>query len=548
MIKTIDVFMLRGMFLGAAKNLALHEEEINAHNVFPVPDGDTGTNMCATAQTAATELQSIKDDDLTFANFATVLTSASLRGARGNSGVILSQIYKGFADVVASVKDVLTPQILSQALVEAARVAYGAVNQPKEGTILTVMRVIAESSGRASKGSNACFETMLEKLIEKGQQVLADTPNMLPVLKKAGVVDAGGMGLMRVFEAFLMVIEGKEIPKTAPKETLISEREDERIFAADVHDLDDIEFAYCTEFFVKNIHPRATEADIDKLRDKLSKLGNSVICIGDLNLVKVHVHTNQPGRALQYALELGELDRVKIENMLEQNRKIKEELEKNKKPIGMVAVCAGSGLEKIFKDLAVDIVVEGGQTMNPSVNEILSAINRVNADHVIVLPNNKNIILAAQKAQEIASRHAVVLNTENVAAGIAAVIAFDPTADLDANVDAMTEAYRSVETAQVTTAVRNTKMDGLSLSKGDIIGLTEKKILAKGNDLNAVTVELVKMMKFDEKDVLNVYAGEGVTEETVADLTGKLAQVCPDLEVITYEGNQPHSFYILAAE
>ena len=317
MIKTIDVFMLRGMFLGAAKNLALHEEEINAHNVFPVPDGDTGTNMCATAQTAATELQSIKDDDLTFANFATVLTSASLRGARGNSGVILSQIYKGFADVVASVKDVLTPQILSQALVEAARVAYGAVNQPKEGTILTVMRVIAESSGRASKGSNACFETMLEKLIEKGQQVLADTPNMLPVLKKAGVVDAGGMGLMRVFEAFLMVIEGKEIPKTAPKETLISEREDERIFAADVHDLDDIEFAYCTEFFVKNIHPRATEADIDKLRDKLSKLGNSVICIGDLNLVKVHVHTNQPGRALQYALELGELDRVKIENMLD---------------------------------------------------------------------------------------------------------------------------------------------------------------------------------------------------------------------------------------
>ena len=273
-----------------------------------------------------------------------------------------------------------------------------------------------------------------------------------------------------------------------------------------------------------------------------------MICIGDLNLVKVHVHTNQPGRALQYALELGELDRVKIENMLEQNRKIKEELEKNKKPIGMVAVCAGSGLEKIFKDLAVDIVVEGGQTMNPSVNEILSAINRVNADHVIVLPNNKNIILAAQKAQEIASRHAVVLNTENVAAGIAAVIAFDPMADLDANVDAMTEAYRSVETAQVTTAVRNTKMDGLSLSKGDIIGLTEKKILAKGNDLNAVTVELVKMMKFDEKDVLNVYTGEGVTEETVADLTGKLAQVCPDLEVITYEGNQPHSFYILAAE
>ena len=549
MVKTIDVFMLRDMFLGAAKNLALYEEEINAHNVFPVPDGDTGTNMCATAQTAATELQSVADGDLNFAKFATVLTSASLRGARGNSGVILSQIYKGLSDVITSVPDVLTPPVFSKALLEGARVAYGAVNQPKEGTILTVMRVIAESSVRASKGNNACFETMLEKLIEKGQLVLEDTPNMLPVLKKAGVVDAGGMGLMRVFEGFLMVIEGKEFPKVAPKEEAVSivEKED-KIFAADVHDLDDIEYAYCTEFFVKNIHPRATEADIDKLRDKLSKLGNSLICIGDLNLVKVHVHTNQPGRALQYALDLGELDRVKIENMLEQNRKIKEELEKTKKPIGMVAICAGSGIEKIFKDLTVDIIVEGGQTMNPSVNEILSAINRVNADHVIVLPNNKNIILAAQKAQELASRHSVVLNTKNVAEGIAAVIAFDPTADIDANVETMTEAYRSVVTAQVTTAVRNTKMDGLSLIKGDVIGLSEKKILVKGGDLNAVTLELVKKMKMDEKDVLNIYSGEGVDDDTVAALQQKLGEAFPDLEVIPYKGNQPHSFYILAAE
>ena len=548
MIKTIDVFMLREMFLGAAKNLALHEEEINAHNVFPVPDGDTGTNMCATAQTAAIELQSVPEEDLSFEKFSAVLTSASLRGARGNSGVILSQIYKGFSDVVCSVKDVLTPQIFSKALLESARIAYGAVNQPKEGTILTVMRVIAESSVRASKGSDACFENMLEKLIEKGRLVLEDTPNMLPVLKKAGVVDAGGMGLMNVFEAFLMVVEGKEIPKSLPKDAAAPEVTDDASFAADVHDLDDIEYAYCTEFFVKNIRPRATEADIDKLRDKLSKLGNSLICIGDLNLVKVHVHTNQPGRALQYALELGELDRVKIENMLEQNRRIKEELEKTKKPIGMVAVCAGSGIKKIFKDLTVDIIVEGGQTMNPSVNEILSAINRVNADHVIVLPNNTNIILAAQKAQELSSRHSVVLNTENVASGIAAVIAFDPTADLDSNIAAMTEAYGAVTTAQVTTAVRNTKIDGLSLSKGDIIGLSEKKILTKGDDLNSVTVDLIQKMGLNEKDVLNVYYGEGVEEEVVKNLQERLNEVSPDLEVIPYKGNQPHSFYILAAE
>ena len=547
MIKSIDVFMLREMFVGAAKNLALHEEEINAHNVFPVPDGDTGTNMYATAQTAATELLSVDDSQLTFAKFSSVLTSASLRGARGNSGVILSQIYKGFADVVSSVKDVLTPQLFSDALLESARVAYGAVEQPKEGTILTVMRVIAESSVRASKGGSACFETMLEKLNEKGALVLEDTPNMLPVLKKAGVVDAGGMGLMCVFEAFLMIIEGKEIPKT-PVKTETTEREDDRSFAADVHDLDDIEYAYCTEFFVKNIRARATEADVDKLRDKLSKLGNSLICIGDLNLVKVHVHTNQPGRALQYALELGELDRVKIENMLEQNRKIKEELERTKKQIGMVAVGAGSGIKKIFKELGVDMIVEGGQTMNPSVNEILSAINRVNADHVIVLPNNTNIILAAQKAQELSSRHSVVLSTENVAAGIAAVIAFDPTANIDENVAEMTKAFRAVTTAQVTTAVRNTKIDGLSLTKGDIIGLSEKKILAKGGDLNGVTLDLVKRMKLDEMDVLNVYSGEEVSEEQVKDLQDKLGELCPDLEVITYKGNQPHSFYILAAE
>ena len=545
MVKAIDVSTLRKMFIGAAQNLAVHEEEINAHNVFPVPDGDTGTNMCATAMTAARELQAIPDRDLTWSKFASVLTSASLRGARGNSGVILSQIFKGFSDVVASMESLMTTKLFSKALLESARVAYSAMEKPKEGTILTVIRVVAESSGSAASGRNACFETMLQTLIEKGNEILAETPNMLPVLKKAGVVDAGGMGLMRVIEGFSMVIEGKEIPKTAIK---VSAEENDAGFAADVHDLDEIEFAYCTEFFVKNIRPRATEADIDKLRDKLSRLGNSLICIGDLQLVKVHVHTNNPGRALQYALELGELDRVKIENMLEQNRKIKAEMERNKKPIGMVSVCAGEGIRKIFKDLTVDVIVEGGQTMNPSVNEILSAINRVNADSVIVLPNNKNIILAAEKARELTDRHCVVLNTENVAAGIAAAIAFDPQSDLDANVQAMNEAYSSVTCAQVTSAVRNTKMDGLSLSKGDIIGLSEKKILVKGSDLNAVTVDLVKKMKMDEKDVLNVYAGKGITEEQVNDLAEKLGESCPDLEVIPYHGDQPHSFYILAAE
>lgn len=545
MIKGISVEMLREMFLGACQNLAVHEEEINAHNVFPVPDGDTGTNMSATASSAARELQSITDGELTWSSFAASLSRGSLRGARGNSGVILSQIFKGFADIVANVDGELTMKIFSQALIQGAKVAYSAVNKPKEGTILTVIRVIAESSESASSGRNADYITMMRKLNEKGNAILQETPNMLPVLKKAGVVDAGGMGLMRVFEAFSMVLEGREIPKAVVK---VNAEENDSGFAADVHDLDSIEFAYCTEFFVKNIRPRATEADIDKLRDKLSRLGNSLICIGDLQLVKVHVHTNDPGKALQYALELGELDRVKVENMLEQNRKIKAEMEKNKKPIGMVSVCAGAGIRKMFKELLVDVIVEGGQTMNPSVNEILSAINRVNADTVFVLPNNKNIILAAQKAMELADRKCVVLPTENVAAGIAAAIAFDPHAAVEENEKAMRNAFVDLKCAQVTTAVRNTRMDGFNVKEGDVIGLSDKKILAKGRDVLEVVVELVRKMEMDQMDVLNLYAGEGVSDEDSEKTVERLNEEYPDLEVILYKGEQPHSFYILSAE
>ena len=390
MTKSINITILREMFLAAAENLAIHEEEINAQNVFPVPDGDTGTNMCATAQTAASELSVISDRDLTYDHFAKVLRSASLRGARGNSGVILSQIYKGIADVVAPLEGDITPAVFSDALAESARIAYRAVNQPKEGTILTVMRLIAEGALSAGKEQGVTFESLFEALLQEGRLALEDTPNLLPVLKTAGVVDAGGSGLIYVFEGFKMAIEGKKITKNAVGDQ--GAASEEKIFAADIHDLDNIEFAYCTEFFVKNIRSDATDADIETLREKLAKIGNSLICIGDLTLVKVHVHTNEPGKALTYALELGELDRVKIENMLEQNRKIKAELEMTKKSIGMVAVCAGKGLSKIYQELGVDIIVEGGQTMNPSVNELLSAINRVNADHVIVLPNNKNII------------------------------------------------------------------------------------------------------------------------------------------------------------
>ena len=545
MIKAIDVKMLREMFVGACRNLAAHEEEINAHNVFPVPDGDTGTNMFATASNAVKELASIEENDLNWSSFASALSVGSLRGARGNSGVILSQIFKGFADVVSGVEGLLTTKDFSDALLQGAKVAYSAVNKPKEGTILTVIRVIAETSEGASAGRNADYPSMLRKLNEKGNSILQETPNMLPILKKAGVVDAGGMGLMRVFEAFLMVIEGRDIPTVSAGENA---KEKEESFAADVHDLENIEFAYCTEFFVKNIRPRATESDIDKLRDKLSHIGNSLICIGDLRLVKVHVHTNDPGKALQFALEFGELDQVKIENMLEQNRKIKAELEKNKKPIGIVSVCAGGGIKSIFKELSADVIVEGGPTMNPSVNEILSAINRVNADSVIVLPNNKNIILAAQKAMEIVERNGIVLPTENVAAGIAASIAFDPQSTLEENAENMTAAFSALKCAQVTTAVRNARMDGISVKEGDIIGVSDKSILAKGQDPESVVFALAEEMGVSKMDVLTLYSGEGVTEEESTKLADSLKESYPDLEVILYKGGQPHSFYILAAE
>ena len=544
-MKELTVGKLRAMFLGASRNLAVHEEEINAHNVFPVPDGDTGTNMTATAFSAAKELESIKEDDLNWASFASALSAGSLRGARGNSGVILSQIFKGFSDVIADLKDDITALDFSKALIQGAKVAYNAVNQPKEGTILTVIRVIAESSEEAVKESDADFIPMMKMLNEKGNAILQETPNMLSVLKKAGVVDAGGMGLMRVFEAFSMVLEGREIPMEIVK---VSAAENDAEFVADVHDLDSIEFAYCTEFFVKNICPNVTAHDIDALRKKLAQIGNSVICIGDLSLIKVHVHTNDPGKALQYALELGELDRVKVENMLEQNRKIKEEMEKSKKPIGMVSVCAGTGIRNMFKELLVDIIVEGGQTMNPSVNEILSAINRVNADNVIVLPNNKNIILAAQKAKELAERKCVVLPTENVASGIAAAIAFDPQVSLEMNLENMSSAFADLKCAQVTTVVRDTEMDGFQLKVGDIIGLSDKKIYAKGTDATEVVVDLVKKMQMDKMDVLNLYAGEGVSDESAESVVARLNEECPDLEVILYRGDQPHSFYILSAE
>ncbi|MEG1805400.1 MAG: DAK2 domain-containing protein, partial [Clostridia bacterium] len=388
MQKIINVQTFRKMFVGGVKNLDLNKQYVDSLNVFPVPDGDTGTNMSLTLQSAVKELNVLPSNEID--KITDTISKGALRGARGNSGVITSQILKGFCTAVkkAKVFDNLT---LAKALGQATEVAYSAVAKPQEGTILTVVRMMAEYAAREYKSKIGVDEFLL-KIIEAGDDALAKTPEILPVLKKAGVVDAGGYGLLVFFRGMYTILIGGEIVGEV-QEVSAEKQESDMMEHADFTNLGDIEFAYCTEFFIVNLKKKTTQADIDRLREKLLKMGDSLVVVGDLEFVKVHVHTNAPGTALMYALELGELDKIKIENMLEQNRKLVERYQAEKKEQGMLAICAGAGLASIFKDLNVDRIIEGGQTMNPSVYDILGAINNAKAKNVFVLPNNSNIIL-----------------------------------------------------------------------------------------------------------------------------------------------------------
>ncbi|NCA67632.1 MAG: DAK2 domain-containing protein, partial [Clostridia bacterium] len=453
---------------------------------------------------------------------------------------ILSQIFKGFCDYVADKNEIQTKDFAA-ALIQAAKVAYSAVTKPKEGTILTVIRVIAEESGSFATNRNS-FDKFLVSLITVGEDILARTPDKLPVLKKAGVVDAGGMGLMCIIRGFLKVLNNEEIIVS------IQPVEQEIAFEGDIESLEDIEYAYCTEYFVINLNDRATTADIDKLRDKLSTVGDSLVVIGDLQMVKVHVHTNVPGKALQYGLEMGELGAVKIENMLEQNRLMRAKLDAERKPIGIVSVCAGSGFAAMFKELSVDYIIEGGQTMNPSVDDILQAIKKVNAQHIIILPNNKNIILAAEQAKELTEKNCIVLHTKNVAAGIAASIRFDPEAAIEENIANMREGFSSLIAGYVTTAVRSTTIDGLKLKEGDKIGLSDSKILTKGEAVDETLIDLIGKLKEEGKEMLTLYYGSDVTEEDCNAVVAKINEIYPDLEVAAYMGGQPHYYYVIALE
>ena len=542
MQKTINGAMLKSMIVTAAKLLEVNRVSVDALNVFPVPDGDTGTNMSLTIQSAVKEVLSCSTNKIS--DISEAISRGAFRGARGNSGVILSQVLRGMCQVFKNATEI-DVKIFAQALLSGAEIAYGAVSKPKEGTMLTVIRMMAEH-GQSVRRKCPDLETFFAEIISAGNNAVELTPTLLSVLRKAGVVDAGGKGLMCVFEGMQKALLGETvrgditIPDAKSSETAMEH--------ADIMSLGSIEFAYCTEFFIINIKKQTTLADIEKLKEFLMTIGDCVIVIGDLEFVKVHVHTNQPGVALTKALELGELDKLKIENMLEQNRALMKKYEEEKKEMGMMAVSAGDGLSSIFKDLMVDAVIEGGQSMNPSASDIADAVQRINAENVFVFPNNKNIILAAEQAKSLVENKTIhVIPTKNIPQGFSAALAFNPDISVDENKANMIHALDTVNVGQVTYAVRNTKLYGFELKVGDIMGLDNKKILATGNDIGLVTIELIEKLRSDE-EIITLYYGQDVKESDAEALRDIVAEKYPDCDVELHYGGQPIYYYYIALE
>ncbi|MDD4211484.1 MAG: DAK2 domain-containing protein [Clostridia bacterium] len=545
MQKNINGVTFRKMILASASILEENKEYVNSLNVFPVPDGDTGTNMSLTLKSACTEVSTCPNNELDC--LANAFSKGALKGARGNSGVILSQIIKGFCSVLNSTSEIDT-KIMAKAFDKGAEVAYSAVTKPKEGTILTVIRVMAEQALKLSKKITDMDE-FFSKVLQEGELILQQTPEMLPVLKKAGVVDAGGRGLLIIFTGFYRVISDDETLEIAFEKDLINAENFEQ-FHINLNNLEDIEFAYCTEYMVIQMKKKTTEADIDKMREKLMQIGDSVICIGDLSLVKVHVHTNEPNLALGYALELGEINNLKIDNMVEQNRQLKSQQNSQVelKEYGMVSVAAGSGLNAIMKDLGIDEVIQGGQTMNPSVDDIARAVNKVNAKNIFVFPNNKNIILAAEQAKNLTTKAITVIPTKSIPEGISAALNFNEDCSLEDNIVTMLKSLETVFTGSITYAVRNTNIDGFDLKEGDIIGLNSKAILSKGDKVSEVAQNLIEKMMTDEFVNITLFYGQDVKEEDALSLGEKLEKIYPNHEVTVLQGNQPVYYYIISLE
>ncbi len=540
--------MLAKMFLAGAKNLESKKEWINELNVFPVPDGDTGTNMCMTIMAAAKEVAALDQPDM--ATLAKAISSGSLRGARGNSGVILSQLLRGFTKIVGEHKtiDVIT---LTEALQRAVETAYKAVMKPKEGTILTVAR------GAANKGLDLVGETddldsYIRQVIEEAEEVLSKTPEMLPVLKEAGVVDSGGQGLVEILKGAYDAFLGKEIDYSIQTESTGD------IVKITPQTEADIKFGYCTEFIIVLNHPLSEKQEQDT-KDFLESIGDSIVLVADDEITKVHVHTNDPGKALQKALELGSLSKIKIDNMREEHQeKLIKDAEKlaamqkeaaPRKEMGFISVSMGKGLNEILTGLGVDYIIEGGQTMNPSTEDMLNAIDKVNADHVFILPNNSNIILAANQAASLTEDKTIhVIPTKTVPQGIVALINFVPERSAFENEEAMTQELSSVATGQVTYAVRDTEIDGIKIHENDIMGIGDSHILAAGTDCNQITLEMISKMVTDDSSIITIYYGFDKTEEDAQELAVELEEAYPDYEIEVYDGGQPIYYYIISVE
>ncbi len=544
MQKSINGASLRKMFIGGVALLDQNKKLVDALNVFPVPDGDTGTNMFLTLKSAVNEVNNCIGNEIS--DLCEAFSKGALRGARGNSGVITSQIVKGLCSTLSNCKEINTKSF-AKAITEGCRIAYKAVTVPKEGTILTVIRVMSESANEIAKKTSD-IEEFLKQVIDCGEDILQQTPEMLPVLKKAGVVDAGGRGIIVVFTGFLRALSGEDFDYVFDDSKPVQTADD---VIADISNLADIEFGYCTEYMIINMNKKTTEADIDKLREKLMKIGDSVLCLGDLNLVKVHVHTNTPNIALGYALELGELYNLKIENMREQNRELKKKAQaqpQGLKENGMIAVAPGKGIADLMRDLTIDSIIEGGQTMNPSANDIAEAANKVPAKNVFVFPNNKNIILASEQAKGLTEKNLIVIPTKSVPEGISAALAFNPEATVEENTQNMTDSVTTVKSASVTYAVRATHVDGFDLNVGEIIGLDDKSILSKGTSISDTTKDLISKLINDMTTSITLFYGEDVKPVEADLLQQELAEKYPYAEITAIYGGQPVYYYIISLE
>ena len=551
-VKTINTELLQKMFLAGAANLEAEKEFINELNVFPVPDGDTGTNMTLTILSAAKEVKALENPDMVA--IAKAISSGSLRGARGNSGVILSQLLRGFTKEIREHKEIDTIT-LAKACERATATAYKAVMKPKEGTILTVAKGASQKAAELAETTED-LDTFISEVINYAQEVLEKTPEMLPVLKEAGVVDSGGQGLLEVMRGAYDAFQGKEIDYSA-----IEAGAGTKMVKPSEQAETEIKFGYCTEFIIM-LEKEFTAKDETEFKAYLESIGDSIVCVADDDIVKIHVHTNDPGLAIQRALTYGQLSRMKIDNMREehQERLIKDaeklaaqQAEAKKaeprKEVGFIAVSIGEGMNEIFRELGADYIIEGGQTMNPSTEDMLNAIDQVNAEHIFILPNNKNIILAANQAQELTEdKDIIVVPSKTVPQGITAIINYMPDADAQTNLEAMIEGIGNVKTGQVTYAVRDTHIEDKEIHEGDIMGIGDSGILAVGQSVEETTKEMLAQLVDEDTELISLYYGQDVQEESAENFAQEIEDLYPDVDVDVHSGGQPIYYYVLSVE